>query len=30
MWDVYDDIEKKLEAYGEEITTDFDQLCPSE
>jgi len=26
MWDVYDDIEKKLEAYGEEVCAATEEL----
>ena len=28
MWDVYDDLQKKLEAYGEEVTTEKQMVCP--
>ena len=28
MWDVYDDLQKKLEAYGEEVTTEDQMVCP--
>ena len=30
MWDVYDDLQKKLECYGEEVTTDTHMVCPTE
>ena len=30
MWDVFDDLQKKLEAYGEEVTTEKQMVCPSE
>jgi len=28
MWDVYDNLQKKLEAYGEEVTVDTMLNCP--
>ena len=28
MWDVYDDLQKKLEAYGEEVITEERLVCP--
>ena len=30
MWDVYDDLQTKLKAYGNEVTTTEDLSCPSE
>ena len=30
MWDAFDNLQKKLEAYGEEVTTDNKMVCPSE
>jgi hypothetical protein len=30
MWDVYDDLQMKLQAYGNEVTTTEDLTCPSE
>ena len=29
-WDVYDDLQKKLEAYGEEVTTEATLSCPTD
>ena len=28
MWDQFDDLQKKLEAYGEEVTTENKMACP--
>ena len=28
MWDIYDDLQKKLEAYGEEVVTEEALVCP--
>jgi hypothetical protein len=28
MWDVYDNLQKKLEAYGEEVTVENILNCP--
>jgi len=28
MWDIYDNLQKKLTAYGEEVTTEQTMVCP--